>query len=126
MKLTHIIGIVVIALSIGAILSSLSDSSTYADFAEAFANKGNEYHIVGKLDKGHEAVYDPVANPDLFSFYLNDTKGLGKKVILHKSKPQDFERSEQIVIIGKAEGEEFHASDMLLKCPSKYTDSPAL
>ena len=123
MKRTHIIAMLIIALSIGAILSSLSDASTYSDFSEAFANKGTEYHIVGKLDKSHPAVYEPVVNPDLFSFYLNDTKGIGKKVILHKSKPQDFERSEQIVLIGKAEGDEFHASEMLLKCPSKYTDT---
>ena len=45
-----------------------------------------------------------------------------KKVILEKTKPQDFERSEQIVLIGKVEGDEFHASEILLKCPSKYND----
>ena len=37
-------------------------------------------------------------------------------------KPQDFERSEQIVLIGKVQGDEFHASDILMKCPSKYND----
>jgi cytochrome c-type biogenesis protein CcmE len=37
-------------------------------------------------------------------------------------KPQDFERSEQIVLTGKMRGEDFVASDMLMKCPSKYKD----
>jgi cytochrome c-type biogenesis protein CcmE len=38
------------------------------------------------------------------------------------SKPQDFERSEQIVLTGKMKGDEFVATDILMKCPSKYKD----
>ena len=51
-----------------------------------------------------------------------DTKGEERKVVLHKNKPQDFERSEQVVIIGKMHNGEFHANDILMKCPSKYND----
>ena len=40
-----------------------------------------------------------------------------------KSKPQDFEKSEQIVVIGKMEAGNFVASDILMKCPSKYNTS---
>ncbi len=122
MKKTHIIGILIIALSIGAIMSTLSDSSTYADFSEAFANEGSEFHIVGKLNREKETVYNPSENPDLFSFFMIDNKGMEKKIFLHKSKPQDFERSEQIVLIGKADGNDFHASEILMKCPSKYNE----
>lgn len=42
--------------------------------------------------------------------------------MLHKSVPQDIEKSEQIVLIGKMKGEEFHATEILMKCPSKYND----
>jgi cytochrome c-type biogenesis protein CcmE len=42
-------------------------------------------------------------------------------VVFNGSKPQDFERSEQIVLTGKMIGNEFHASKILMKCPSKYT-----
>ena len=55
-------------------------------------------------------------------FSLIDNKGISKQVVLHKSKPQDFEKSEQIVLIGKMDGTEFHANDILMKCPSKYND----
>jgi cytochrome c-type biogenesis protein CcmE len=51
-----------------------------------------------------------------------DNKGEERKVILHKNKPQDFERSEQIVLIGKMKADAFVASDILMKCPSKYND----
>ena len=122
MKKIHIVGIVVIAVAIGVIFTSLKSSATYADFAEAAANPDNEYHVVGKLDKNQPQVYDPKINPDEFSFSMVDNKGVERKVVLSKSKPQDFERSEQIVLIGKMKGEEFHANDILMKCPSKYNN----
>lgn len=122
MKKIHIIGIVVIALSIGTILTTLSDSSTYSDFNEAFSHPGREFHVIGKLNREKETMYNPTENPDLFQFYMTDTSMVEKKVVLHKSKPQDFEKSEQIVIIGKADGADFHASEILMKCPSKYNN----
>ena len=42
--------------------------------------------------------------------------------MLLAAKPQDFELSEQIVLTGEMRGEAFVASDMLMKCPSKYKD----
>jgi cytochrome c-type biogenesis protein CcmE len=123
MKKIHIVGIIVIAVAIGVIFTSLKNTATYADFNEALANPDKEYHVVGKLNKNQPLIYDPKINPDEFIFTLIDNKGIEKRVVLHKSKPQDFERSEQIVIIGKMHGEEFHANDILMKCPSKYNDT---
>ncbi|MFQ5335530.1 MAG: cytochrome c maturation protein CcmE [Flavobacteriales bacterium] len=120
MKRSHIIGILVIALAIGAIISTLSDSGTYTTFKEAFNHPGKEFHVVGVLDRSEPSTYNPQLDADIFSFWMIDKNGDKRKVVLHKSQPQDFERSEQIVIIGSAKGEEFHASDILLKCPSKY------
>lgn len=122
MKKIHIVGIVIIAIAIGAIFTTINNTSTYASFTEAAKEPGNEFHVVGKLNKEKEAVYEPKVNANLFTFYMIDNKGEERKVILHKNKPQDFERSEQIVLIGKMEGEEFVASDILMKCPSKYND----
>jgi cytochrome c-type biogenesis protein CcmE len=42
--------------------------------------------------------------------------------LLKKSKPQGFEMSESLVIIGHAEGDIFVAEEMLMKCPSKYNE----
>jgi cytochrome c-type biogenesis protein CcmE len=122
MKKLHVIGIVIIALAIGVIFVSLKDTSTYADFTEAISNPDKEYHVVGKLDKSQPQIYEPKINADQFMFSMIDNKGLSKRVVLHKSKPQDFEKSEQLVLIGKMEGQEFHANDILMKCPSKYND----
>lgn len=125
MKKVHIILIIIIAVAIGAILTTLNNTSTYATFTEAIKEPNEEFHIVGKFVKDKEAVYDPQKDANMFTFYITDNQNIEKKVILHKSKPQDFERSEQIVLIGKMQGEEFHASDILMKCPSKYNDGKA-
>ena len=122
MKRAHIIGLILIAAAIGAITSTLYDSSTYANFTEAFDAQNSEFHVVGKLNRQKEFEYNPAKNADLFSFYMVDNQGIEKKVVLHKAKPQDFERSEQIVLIGKAQNDAFHAREILMKCPSKYND----
>lgn len=125
MKKLHIVGIVVIAIAIGVIVASLKNTSTYADFTEAISNPDKEYHVVGKLDKTQPQIYDPKVNPDEFLFSMVDNKGVIKQIVLHKSRPQDFEKSEQIVLIGKMQGDNFHANDILMKCPSKYNDGKA-
>ncbi|RZJ76982.1 MAG: cytochrome c maturation protein CcmE, partial [Flavobacterium sp.] len=46
-----------------------------------------------------------------------------KKVVLNGTKPQDFERSEKLVLIGQMNNDTFYASKILMKCPSKYNDN---
>lgn len=120
MKKSHIIGIVLIAVAVAFILSSVSTSSSYANFDDAFGNPGKEYHVVGTLDKEADIIYNPENNPNLTEFTMIDKSGEHRTVLLNKSKPQDFERSESVVLIGRAKGDHFIASDMLMKCPSKY------
>jgi cytochrome c-type biogenesis protein CcmE len=121
MKKTHLIGILVIAIAIAAIISTFSDSSTYANFAES-KETNKEIHVVGKLQKEKEMVYNPIQDANYFSFYVKDQQGEECKVIYAGTKPQDFEKSEQIVLIGKMKADEFHASKILMKCPSKYNN----
>ncbi|MCX6271345.1 MAG: cytochrome c maturation protein CcmE [Bacteroidetes bacterium] len=122
MKRTHILIIIVVAIALGVIVSVFSNSSTYVDFSEAMKNPGREYHIIGKLDTTQPIVYDTKVNINEFSFYMTDNKGVNRKVIYLNNKPQDFEKSEQVVVVGKMEGDHFKASSLLLKCPSKYND----
>lgn len=122
MKKIYLIALVIIAIGVGVIMTSLNSTATYANFKEASENPNKEYHIVGKRDTTEPGVYNPLQNPDRFEFYLIDQLGIKKKVVLHKSKPQDFDKSEQIVVIGKMKNDVFEADDILMKCPSKYND----
>ncbi len=122
MKKTHIIAIVIIAVAVGVIISTLADSSTFVDFAKAEQSKGKTFQVVGVLNKEKEMVYNPQENANLFSFYMLDKNGKECKVHYKGAKPQDFERSEQIVLTGKMQDEYFEAEKILMKCPSKYNN----
>ncbi|WP_235295715.1 cytochrome c maturation protein CcmE domain-containing protein [Portibacter marinus] len=120
MKKAYIIGIIMIIAGIGFLISSASDVSTYANFKEA---KGNStVKIAGFLVKNKPIVYDPNVDANLMTFFMEDKDGEIMKVTYHDSKPQDFEMSESLVVTGKIREGEFVASDILLKCPSKYKD----
>ena len=123
MKKVHIIILLVIAISIAAIMSTVADSSTYATFKVAVANEGEEYHVVGKYVKDKGIEYNPKQNANRCVFYLKDNENKELKVIYNGAKPQDFEMSEQIVVTGKAEQGVFIADKILMKCPSKYNNS---
>jgi cytochrome c-type biogenesis protein CcmE len=120
MKTIHIIIILVLVVAIAIIITTLSDSSTYSNFKEASLKPGKEFHIIGMLNKKKPVEYDAQKNANQFSFYMIDDKGIEKKVIYNKTKPQDFEKSEKVVIIGSMKNDEFQATSLLLKCPSKY------
>ena len=120
MKKSSIAGIIIIAIAICVIISTYADSSTYGSFTDA-KTTDTELHVVGQLNKEKELFYNPQQDANYFAFYMKDNKGQECKVVFNGSKPQDFERSEQIVLTGKMVGNEFHASKILMKCPSKYT-----
>ena len=120
MKKSAIFGLVVIAIAIAVIISTYSTSSTYGSFTEA-QQSGSQLQVVGHLNKEKALYYDATKDANYFSFYMKDNKGKECKVIFTGTKPQDFERSEQVVLTGRMIGSEFHASKILMKCPSKYT-----
>ncbi len=120
MKKSHIIAILVIAVAIGFLVTANKDVTTYSNFSDS--KPGETIKIVGQLSKDKPVTYDPAKDPNYLSFFVKDKKGDEKKVVLKAAKPQDFERSESIVLTGQMTGDEFTANDMLMKCPSKYKD----
>ncbi len=121
MKKSQIILIVLIAVILGLMIANLmGESRTYASFAIAAEHPNKSFDIVGKLDTTQEIHYDAINNPDEFYFYMFDEENQNSKVIVNKPKPQDFERSTQVVISGKMGENVFKATSILLKCPSKY------
>jgi cytochrome c-type biogenesis protein CcmE len=120
MKKSAIFGLITIAIAIAVIISTYSNSSSYGTFSDA-KSTNSELQIIGHLDKQKQLYYDAAKDANYFSFFVKDKKGEECKVVFTGTKPQDFERSEQIVLTGQMEGNEFHASKILMKCPSKYT-----
>lgn len=129
MKKSHILGIVVIAIAIGIIMSTAGDASSYVTFGQAMemASTGNEskIHVVGTLKKasdGSVVGIEPTEDKLSFSFTMVDTDLKEQKVYFAEPMPVDFLRSEQVVVIGAYHQELFVADKILLKCPSKYQE----
>ena len=121
-KKTHLIALLVmIAGGIALVLSS-QDLSTYATFDIATKSKSKS-KIVGQLSLTDPITYDPEVNANEFSFFMIDQEGIKKKVVVKEAIKRDFEKSEQIVATGRMnDAGEFEASEILLKCPTKYKD----
>jgi cytochrome c-type biogenesis protein CcmE len=132
MKKSHVFGIVIIAIAIAVIISTAGEASTYVSFREAFSmaeqQKTTSIHVVGTLKKDESGQilgmhYAPQLDPNYFEFTMVDQNGEEQKVVYLNPKPQDLERSEQIVIIGSVRKNTFVADKILMKCPSKYQDN---
>lgn len=121
MKKSAIIGLITIAICVGFLVSLNADTSNYSTFTEA-AKDSREFHVMGHWAKEKGTYYDALKDANHFSFYMTDEKGEVKKVVYAGTKPQDFERSEKLVLIGKMNRDTFYASKILMKCPSKYNN----
>lgn len=122
MKKIHIIGLVLIAVAIAAIIGFSSDYTAYENFAKANEKEGKIFNVVGTLTPELDFEYDPLKDPNYFAFKMVDNEGAVQKVVYGAPKPQDFERSEQIVVTGKSIENVFYADKILMKCPSKYVE----
>jgi cytochrome c-type biogenesis protein CcmE len=122
MKRTHIIALIGLAILLGVTLTMVGNYSSYANFAQAAEKQGKEVHVAGNFVKEKDLNYNPMEDANRFSFFMLDRDGNECKVICYGDKPQHFELTEEIVVIGKMKGEEFHATKLLTKCPSKYQD----
>jgi cytochrome c-type biogenesis protein CcmE len=118
MKKMHIIGLILIAVCAAVIISSIASSASYANFDEAFSNPDRDYTVSGYLNKDKPIETQPTS----CTFYMIDHDGVEHRVHLNQAKPQDFERSEKIIVKGRAKGKDFYATEISLKCPSKYND----
>ena len=121
MKPIHIVAFLLMSCGIGALTMQAKDVATYGNFSVA-QQTGEKVKVAGKLCKNKPMVYNPVVNANLFQFSLQDANGKEMQVQLMKPKPQDFELSEQVVVTGEVKNNTFVASDILMKCPSKYKD----
>ncbi len=129
MKNTSAISIVFISIIVIIIISTFCDASTYVTFSKAKdvyeSGSLTKFHVVGKLNKDEDNNIQGLMKSDdkmSFTFQMIDEDGMKEKVFYGEPMPPDFLLSEQVVVIGGYENNTFVADDILLKCPSKYTE----
>lgn len=120
MKKSHILALILVAASISVVSAMFLDFSTYETFATAAQKPGKQYSVIGFLEKQMPMQYDPVKDPNHFTFYVKDKGGNIRQVIFNGARPTDIEKSEQLVMMGSMNGEVFHCNRIQMKCPSKY------
>ena len=124
MKKTHIILLVLIAFAIVVLISYTGDLSSYETIESAKQKQGKFLNLIVKMDKSVPVQYDPVKDPNLLKFGVQDSLGGKINVVFHNTMPTDMEKSERLVLKGKVQGDVFECSAIVLKCPSKYKDNP--
>lgn len=130
MKKSHIFIIVIIAVAVTIIITTSNDASTYVTFDQAYqmASNGSKasIHVVGDLKKdeqGHVVGIQPGEDKVSFSFIMVDENKKEQVVFYSQPMPQDFTRSEKVVVVGSYSNDAFIAEKILLKCPSKYQEN---
>lgn len=118
MKKRYIIGIGAAAVFlVMALLSFDKTSLEYTDFGSAQAK---DKKVQVKCYWVKDKPFDYNSDNNTFTFFGKDDNGKVTKIIYSGSKPENFEIALSFVVTGKYEGSEFVASDILMKCPSKY------
>lgn len=94
----------------------LANASPYLTIYEATQSTASNIHVSGDLD--HKSLHQNLAKRQATFTIVDGDKRLK---VLYRGTPQpSLQNATQVVVIGKMEGDQFVAHDMLLKCPSKY------
>jgi len=114
-KIMLAVGLLVAAVAIG--LTSFKQTMTpYIGFAEAKSSSG-QVQVNGMLaDKNY--VLKP--QEQYLRFNLKDAKGEVMPVVYHGIIPGNFDQAVSVVAIGQFQQDHFEATQLLVKCPSKY------
>lgn len=122
MKPGHIVALVVLVLSMAVTLISFSGAITqHVTIAQAKARVGETVQVPGKII--HEtAGFD--ASVGGLRFDVTDLKNPAERmtIIYKQPKPENFNTAVSVEAVGEYSKGVFHASTLLVKCPSKYSD----
>jgi cytochrome c-type biogenesis protein CcmE len=121
MRIKYIIGGSIILIFFAVLMMSLGKNKvSYSDFESAKQSK-KTVQIIGKINFEKTEDYSPETNT--LTFNLIDEKGAEAKVVYNGTKPQNFTTAPSLVIKGKFDNENFIATEILTKCPSKYENT---
>jgi cytochrome c-type biogenesis protein CcmE len=112
-------GIIVVFLAIMIYLFTQTNVQYEQSFSKVMQS-GKTIKATGSWIKERNYEIDKTNN--VFSFFMKDNNGEIMRVVYHGTIPNNFESSTSVVVTGKYHNGNFHATDILTKCPSKYQD----
>lgn len=108
--------VVVVGVVVGAV-NFMESSVEYMDF-ESAQKLNKKAQVKGEWVRDLDSGFD--AEKTQFTFYMKDENSTVVRVVLDGAKPNNFEIATSVVAKGRFEGDQFHATEVLTKCPSKY------
>jgi len=127
-KLKFIIGGLIIAFAIGyLIITGIQSSATYFLTIDELQAKGvaienQTVRVSGWVDM--ETVEFDNKNL-MLTFDITNDAGIERlPIVFNGPKPDQMREGTEAVVEGKFDGETFTATNLLLKCPSKYEGEP--
>ena len=108
--------VIVVGIVLGAV-NFLESNVEYSDFGTA-ERTGKKVQVKGEWMKDMESGFN--ADRAQFTFYMKDDNQKVVRVVLDGAKPNNFELATSVVAKGTFDGDHFHATEVLTKCPSKY------
>lgn len=118
MKSRYIFGSAIIAIFLVVAFFQISKNETSVKGLDYAIETGQTVQVIGYWDKEQSTNYNSSNNQ--FTFFMSDSTGARSKVILDGAKPPNFELAEKIFVKGSHNGDFFHATEVMTKCPSKY------
>ena len=109
-------GVLVVAFLAYGTTSFKSNLTPYVSFDEA-TESGRKVQVAGGLVENSTKYID--ATEEL-RFDMVEENGSTMTVVYKGIKPGNFEEAIQIVAVGAYSDGQFHAEQLLVKCPSKY------
>lgn len=117
MNIKVLLALVLLAAAVFVGVTSFKKTMTpYIGFAEARQNNGL-VQVNGTLASKDYVLKE---KEQYLKFSLKDTKGDVMPVEYRGVIPGNFDQAVSIVAIGQYKGDHFEASQLLVKCPSKY------
>ncbi len=124
-----LIALVIAAIGFGVIATSTAGGSGMYNYplAELLARQdelaGKELKVAGRIKVG--SVRGEAAS-DSFRFDLEDETGHTIAVAYKRLLPDPFEEGRDAIVQGKLSGDTIFASNLTVKCPSRYADTENL
>jgi len=116
MKKYIIGGLALVALVLFGVFNLKKSVTPYVGFDEA-KTANTVVQVYGKLVKGTQS-FD--AKSGTLKFTIADTKGQTMNAEYAGAAPANFETADGMVLFGKCESGVFKATELFVKCPSKY------
>ncbi len=108
--------VIVVSVAAWGFSSFTKSMTSYVDFGEA-QKRASRVQVMGAVDHDH-VVYD--VDKQVLEFPITDEGGVTMTVRYSGTMPGNFSQATHAVCVGRYNGTQFEAEQLLIKCPSKY------